>query len=89
MEKWIAERIEQILGFDDEIVINLAIAELERDSEKGVCPKKMQINLTGFLEKNSPVFMLELWKLLLEAQNSPGGIVGSPHDDPYFKSRNS
>jgi serine/arginine repetitive matrix protein 1 len=34
----------------------------------------MQINLTGFLEKNTPIFMLDLWKLLLSAQVSMGGI---------------
>ena len=34
----------------------------------------MQLNLTGFLEANTPEFMLELWKLLLSAQDTPGGI---------------
>src|SRR5690554_2837152 len=37
-------------------------------------PKTMQINLQGFLDKNSQVFVLELWKLLISAQNSLGGI---------------
>ncbi|KJE91531.1 hypothetical protein CAOG_002659 [Capsaspora owczarzaki ATCC 30864] len=37
-------------------------------------PRKMQLNLTGFLEGNTPDFMLELWKLLLSAQSSPGGV---------------
>ena len=34
----------------------------------------MQINLTGFLTAKTPEFMAALWKLLLEAQSSPGGI---------------
>ena len=34
----------------------------------------MQINLTGFLEKNTQQFILELWKLLLSAQDSVSGI---------------
>lgn len=34
----------------------------------------MQINLTGFLEKNTQTFILELWKLLLSAQESLGGV---------------
>jgi hypothetical protein len=34
----------------------------------------MQINLTGFLEKNAPIFVTELWKLLLSAQESENGI---------------
>ena len=44
--------------------------------EKGeiLCPKQMQINLTGFLEDKTPQFMLELWNLLLEAQKEPSGI---------------
>lgn len=34
----------------------------------------MQINLQGFLDKNSQPFVLELWKLLISAQTSLGGI---------------
>src|ERR1700685_2990529 len=34
----------------------------------------MQLNLTGFLEKNTPKFMNSLWKLLLSAQDAPHGI---------------
>lgn len=38
-------------------------------------PKKMQINLTGFLNgKNARLFMQELWDLLLSAQDSVTGI---------------
>jgi len=67
IEKWIEDRITEILGFDDEIVINMAIAELQTQREKGVCPKRVQLHLTGFLEKSTPKFMIELWTLLLEA----------------------
>ncbi len=34
----------------------------------------MQINLTGFLTKDTPAFMLALWKLLLEAQEEVSGV---------------
>ena len=38
-------------------------------------PRKMQINLTGFLNgKNARIFMGELWKLLDSAQNNESGI---------------
>ena len=38
-------------------------------------PRKMQINLTGFLNgKNARIFMGELWKLLDSAQNNDSGI---------------
>jgi len=30
IEKWIEKKIEEILGFDDEIVVNLAVAELTK-----------------------------------------------------------
>lgn len=33
--------------------------------------KKMQVLLTGFLEKKTPVFMQSLWTLLLSAQSNP------------------
>jgi len=36
--------------------------------------KALQIQLTGFLDKDTPAFCKELWKLLLSAQNSPQGV---------------
>ncbi|SAM09798.1 hypothetical protein [Absidia glauca] len=71
IKPWIANRITQLLGFEDELVIDFAFGLLEEDN---LDPKRMQINLTGFLEKNTPIFMLDLWKLLLSAQVSMGGI---------------
>ena len=42
---------------------------------KEVDPRKMQINLTGFLNgKNARTFMSELWEHLNSAQNSENGI---------------
>ena len=41
-------------------------------------PRKMQINLTGFLNgKNARVFMQELWDLLCSASANPNGIPDS------------
>ena len=41
-------------------------------------PRKMQINLTGFLNgKNARVFMQELWDLLCSASTNPSGIPDS------------
>lgn len=34
----------------------------------------MQIQLTGFLDKDTPSFCKDLWKLLLSAQASPQGV---------------
>ena len=51
------------------------MAELEKQSD----PRKIQINLTGFLERNTGAFMSELWKLLISAQeNYLPGQKGMP-----------
>lgn len=39
--------------------------------------KTVQINLTGFLESSTPVFMSELWEMLVSAQSNIGGIPSS------------
>lgn len=36
--------------------------------------KQVQIQLTGFMEKNTGKFMKELWALLLSAQNNASGV---------------
>jgi serine/arginine repetitive matrix protein 1 len=48
---------------------------LESKDEPVPDPRKMQISLGGFLTpENAAEFMLRLWKLLLSAQASHGGI---------------
>ena len=37
--------------------------------------KALQIQLTGFLDKETAPFCQELWKLLLSAQSSPQGVA--------------
>ena len=71
MRPWITKRVTELLGFEDEVVIEMIVSMLE---EKSPDPRKCQINLTGFLEQNSVVFVTELWKLLVSAQESPAGI---------------
>ena len=76
IKPWISERVTELLGFEDDIVINMVISHLEQqDINHPLCPRKMQINLTGFLERNAAVFMKELWNLLITAQDSHAGIV--------------
>ena len=70
-------RITEIMGEEDDILINFAISQFDEavaDQNVKLCPKKMQISLTGFLQKESGKFMEELWELLLKAQDSPKGI---------------
>ncbi|KNZ80113.1 PWI domain-containing protein [Termitomyces sp. J132] len=71
---WIAKKIVELVGFEDEVVVEYAMGLLEDESQPTPDPKKMQINLTGFLTKDTPVFMTALWKLLLEAQDDVAGV---------------
>lgn len=51
-----------------------------RDLQKADCPllqpdiKSLQIQLTGFLDKDTAPFCKELWNLCLSAQTSPQGV---------------
>lgn len=49
---WVERRIKELMGYDDELVINYAISQIEDDitlhtADKKLDPKKMQVNLTG------------------------------------------
>ena len=52
---WIEKRIVELLGMEDEVVSGYACNQLEEcvnstsDDTKNLCPKVMQINMTGFL----------------------------------------
>ncbi|GAB5593621.1 hypothetical protein Unana1_08521 [Umbelopsis nana] len=74
LKPWIATEITKLLGLEDDIVIEFAIGLLEVQNPD---PKEMQINLTCFLEGKTQEFLLNLWKLLLSAQESVGGIPAS------------
>lgn len=72
LKPWIATRITEMLGLEDEVVVEYVFQQLE---ESGVDPRMMQINLTGFLNgKNAREFMKELWDMLVSAQINPSGI---------------
>ncbi|KAJ3570572.1 hypothetical protein NP233_g4319 [Leucocoprinus birnbaumii] len=71
---WVAKKIVELNGIEDELVIEYAMGLLEDESQPTPDPRKMQINLTGFLTKGTPAFMSELWKLLLEAQEDVTGV---------------
>ncbi|KAI9285132.1 PWI domain-containing protein [Umbelopsis sp. AD052] len=74
LKPWIATEITKILGFEDDVVIDFTYGLLETQKPD---PKEMQINLTGFFEGKTQEFLLNLWKLLLSAQESVGGIPAS------------
>ncbi|KAL2609278.1 hypothetical protein R1flu_027851 [Riccia fluitans] len=68
---WIATRVTELLGFEDEVLINFIYGLLDVKEADG---KHLQIQLTGFMEKNTGRFMKELWGLLTSAQNNVSGI---------------
>ncbi|KAH7928639.1 PWI domain-containing protein [Leucogyrophana mollusca] len=71
---WIVKKITDLFGFEDEVAIEYTMGLLEDASHPTLNPKKMQINLTGFLTNSTPSSMSALWNLLLEAQDSPAGV---------------
>jgi serine/arginine repetitive matrix protein 1 len=71
MKPWIATRVTELLGIEDEVLINFIYGLLDGKVVNG---KEIQITLTGFMEKNTGKFMKELWTLLLSAQNNPSGV---------------
>ncbi|XP_052202308.1 uncharacterized protein LOC127808031 isoform X2 [Diospyros lotus] len=71
MRPWIANRVTELLGFEDEVLINFIYGLLDGKEVNG---KEIQISLTGFMEKNTGKFMKELWTLLLSAQKNVSGV---------------
>ncbi|CZT09802.1 uncharacterized protein RCO7_02178 [Rhynchosporium graminicola] len=72
MKKWIAGKISEILGSEDDVVIELCFNLIEGARYPDI--KTMQIQLTGFLDKDTAVFCKELWNLCLSAQSNPQGV---------------
>lgn len=74
MKPWIARRITELLGFEDDIVVDFCVAQLQDPAEKGLDPKMLQVSLTGFMERKAAPFCSELWQHLLSAMESPVGV---------------
>ncbi|CAL0304162.1 unnamed protein product [Lupinus luteus] len=71
MKPWITKRVTELLGFEDEVLINFIHGLLDKKEVNG---KEVQIQITGFMEKNTGKFMKELWTLLLSAQKNVSGV---------------
>jgi len=77
MKPWITQRVTELMGIEDELVINFVFAQLEPEEGRAddvIDPKDMQINLMGFMERKAAPFMGELWSLLVSAAKSSNGI---------------
>ncbi|KAI0164935.1 PWI domain-containing protein [Xylariaceae sp. FL1272] len=72
MKKWIASSISEILGSEDDVVIELCFNLIDGPRYPDI--KALQIQLTGFLDKDTAPFCKELWQLCLSAQSSPQGV---------------
>ncbi|GFF88266.1 hypothetical protein IFM53868_05437 [Aspergillus udagawae] len=72
MKKWIAGKISEILGNEDDVVIELCFNLLEGSRFPDI--KSLQIQLTGFLDKDTAKFCKDLWSLCLSAQENPQGV---------------
>ncbi|KAH7086684.1 PWI domain-containing protein [Paraphoma chrysanthemicola] len=72
MKKWIANKITDILGDEDDIVVETCYNLIEQNQFPKI--KEIQIQLTGFLNKDTPAFCKELWDLMLSAQDSAMGV---------------
>ncbi|KAK6193603.1 hypothetical protein LQW54_012294 [Pestalotiopsis sp. IQ-011] len=72
MKKWIAGKLAEILGAEDDVITELCFNLIEGSRYPDI--KSMQIQLTGFLEKKTALFCKELWNLFLSAQSSPQGV---------------
>ncbi|KAJ5884867.1 hypothetical protein N7495_009377 [Penicillium taxi] len=72
IKKWIAGQIFEILRSEDDVVTELCFGLLEGSRFPDI--KALQIQLTGFLDKDTPKFCQELWQLCLDAQETPTGV---------------
>ncbi|KAM0819475.1 hypothetical protein AB5N19_05291 [Seiridium cardinale] len=72
MKKWIASKLADILGAEDDVVTELCFNLIEGSRFPDI--KSMQIQLTGFLEKETAPFCKDMWHLFLSAQSSPQGV---------------
>ncbi|KAI0763188.1 PWI domain-containing protein, partial [Irpex lacteus] len=89
IRSWVVNKIGELIGMEDEVLVEYAMGMLENDSDPTPDPRKMQINLTGFLTKDTPVFMTALWKLLIEAQESAAGVPQSMVEAKKQEMRNA
>jgi len=74
LKPWIRRRITEFVGFEDDITINYCMSQLTEPSEKGLDPRLLQVNMTGFMEWKAAPFCSELWENLISANLSPVGV---------------
>ncbi|KAF2756682.1 PWI domain-containing protein [Pseudovirgaria hyperparasitica] len=76
MKKWIGGKIQDILKQEDEVLVELVCNLLDPTKTPSPFPKikEIQIQLTGFLDREVATFCKELWQMCISAQSSPQGV---------------
>jgi hypothetical protein len=72
VSNWVENKLQELLGKEDEILTSFVMNMLQRDGQEGTDKlekldgKMLQVQLTGFLHKEAPVFTALLWKYMLD-----------------------
>ena len=74
IKKWMAEKMNSIMGVEDEVAVEFAYELVADKTNFFPNIKLLQIKLSGFLGNQSPAFCKEFWALMLSAQESREGI---------------
>jgi hypothetical protein len=77
MKTWMAQRITDVLGMEDEVTVDFAFELVNDKAGANFNPniKLLQIKMQGFLgDEPSAKFCQELWDLMLSAQESSLGV---------------
>ncbi|GMH33068.1 hypothetical protein BSKO_00902 [Bryopsis sp. KO-2023] len=72
MFEWVAKRVTELLGVEDEVLIHFIHNKLQ--AQKVADARELHIDLVPFLEKNTSLFMKELWAMLASASTTASGI---------------
>ena len=68
IKKWVTRKITELLAFEDEVVVGYCFNMLDQSE---INSRDLYFELKGFLEHQTEAFMVELWELLISAQEDP------------------
>jgi len=78
---WYKRRLEELLGFSDDILEGMVGALLDPKLHKHPDPVSVESQLEGFLDSHTRRFVEELMTILVEAGSNPSGIPMSTMSD--------
>ena len=73
MKPWITNRVTELLGVEDEVLVAMIFNFLEMDQVHS-SGAGIHSQLLTFLDVNTDTFMVELWELLVSATQNASGI---------------